>query len=143
MRLREVLLPVLLLAACEEVTVDLPDVCVVDVEIGEAVPLVRGEPATLAARPMSATFDTRARVGGLDAFVEEVARTDCLLCDSCRADNDCQVCGTCEACDDPCAACQETVTLVVDPALPAGPTTLVIFNRHGVSDAVPVQVVDP
>ena len=83
----------------------------------------------------------------------------CEICDECRDEAGCAPCGECAGVDleasrridcfgDPlaqpalpgaCAGCEETMTFLV-PSLPAGLTSIVIFNRNGQSEAIPFEI---
>lgn len=128
------------LAACDTASLNLDERCTVTVDASALGPVAPSEPVTVAARPMSTRWDTRARLGGVDAEVTEVTRTDCLVCDSCKADAGCDACDTCDACDDACASCLETLTFVVPDSLAPGPADLLVFNRSGASDPVRLTV---
>jgi hypothetical protein len=131
---------VALVAACDTRAVSVDERCRVTVDASALGPVEPLQEVTLPARPMSTPWDTRARLGGLDAQVTAVARTDCLVCDSCRADAGCDACDTCAACTDSCATCVETLTFVVPETIASGPADLLVFNRNGASGPVRVTV---
>ncbi len=131
----------LVASACATTTYDIPETCQVEIEVPEDLVLVRGTSTSVGARPMSAVWDTRVRIGGVDVGVEEVTRTDCLFCDACRSDNDCLACGDCEPCDLSCDPCVEEFTLFVPDEAALGSQSLVLFNRHGTSAPTAVRVV--
>ncbi len=131
----------LVAGACATTTYDIPETCQVEIEVPEDLVLVRGTSTLIDARPMSTAWDTRVRIGGVDGVVEDVTRTSCLVCDSCRSDNDCLACGDCEPCELSCDPCVEDFTLFVPEDATLGTQSLVLFNRHGTSAPAAVRVV--
>ena len=94
---------------------------------------------TLDGGPFSATWDTVVRVGGVDASVTDVVRTECDSCDTCRADADCLSCGACADCDAVCATCVQTAVFLVPDVTP-GVQPVVLYNQHGTSEVASVEV---
>lgn len=121
----------------------------------EAAP---GDTVVLAGGPQTRAFDTRVEVGGLPAEVVAVERSsECSACETCRVEAECLTCGYCagegladarriecfgdpfEATEGLCGACVESVSFIV-PALPPGPTTVMVLNANGASEPYPLVV---
>lgn len=99
-----------------------------------------GDVVVLTATPLSEAWDTALMVGGVRAPVLAVDRVGCEACDTCRDDEACEECGDCDACDATCAQeCVETVTFQV-PDLPEGTAWIELFNAHGGSDRLSIEV---
>jgi hypothetical protein len=135
-------LPLLFLAAtlagCPTDVTDVTNTCTVEIAPVEAA--VRpGEALTLLADPLTASWDTRALIGGLPADVLSLDRLDCSSCDACRAEADCESCGDCADCTTVCAPCVQSVTVAV-PSLPPGEHALVLYNSYGSSRGDTVEV---
>lgn len=129
--------------ACGDTVEERYAVCPVTLtlDVTEAAP---GDVVRAVGGPLSTRADTRVQVGGVQASVTDVTRTDCEACDACRDELGCLSCGACAGCDDDCAACTQSVGFEVptEPTV-AGDVSVQVINRHGTSDALPLQVTAP
>jgi hypothetical protein len=89
--------------------------------------------------PFTSAYDTLIQVGGFNADVLLVERTDCTACDACRPDRECSECGSCIRCEVDCDLCVETITFIV-PDAPAGLTVATILNLYGTTGPVPFEI---
>jgi hypothetical protein len=89
--------------------------------------------------PLTSAYDTRAQLGGQEAAVDLIVRTDCAPCDTCREEAECTGCFPCTDCDATCETCIESLSLEV-PSLPSGPADLVVINAYGSSSPIPVTI---
>ena len=84
-----------------------------------------GSTVTATGEHFTQTYDTLVQVGGVQAKVSSVTRTDCTICDACVASeinaSACDACGPCAACVDSCATCVSRTRL--DSTVPAPPTS--------------------
>ncbi|TNE91837.1 MAG: hypothetical protein EP330_03820 [Deltaproteobacteria bacterium] len=116
------------------------DLCTVDgsLDLSEGLP---GATVVFTGRPTSELFDTVVHVGGVEAEVVSVDRSDdCVFCDACVTDADCTGCETsCADCDAVCETCVETTTFLVPDLLPQE-TTVVLQNLWGSTDPIPFTV---
>lgn len=151
------------LAACGGTdALDIYEVCAIDVTL-EPTSGAPGTEISVVGTPLTEVRDTRLLVGGVRATVTSVVRESCDTCDICRVYSSCPPCGIClglgtgleqagldrvQCFGDPladppvigdCAACVETMTFVV-PDVTAGPTSVLIMNRNGQSEAVAFEV---
>lgn len=138
--MRSLVLPLLLVAACDTTTVEIVRPCTVELELDAGTPVQAGTSLTIPGAPLSTSWDTRVRIGGVDAPVTDVMREACLPCDSCRSDAGCASCGTCEGCSAVCEACVQQVTVTVPADLQSGTWDLILFNRHGSSEPTSIDV---
>lgn len=131
-------LGLLLLGACDEPVDVILETCSVDAALSstEGAP---GDEIVISGGPFSAGYDTTVRVGGVPADVLSVDREECALCDECVASAGCNPCGTCSDCAELCDLCVETTTFAV-PDVAAGPTTVVLVNLWGSTEALPFTV---
>lgn len=91
-----------------------------------------GELVEATGGPWTVPFDTRVELAGLRAEVIDIERTsECGRCATCRSEARCDDCLACSDCTDVCAECVETLVFEVPPDAPAGPTSVVVFNRQG------------
>ena len=129
----------LLLACVETTTTEVP-VCEVELVSLEPASAEVGAEVLLVASPLSESWDTAVLVGGERAQLLGLSREGC---DACIEDNECSSClSDCDPCDAQCAAdCTESVSFLV-PELPAGPTTVELFNTHGGSQRIAFEVLD-
>ena len=128
------MLLVLWLLACDTtVESDFPT-CEVEMMELDPVAAAPGETVNLLGRPLTESWDTVIRVGGVNAEVVAVSREDCTECDSCQEAASCNPCLDCDACDRICEICEESVQFVV-PDLDPGTAHIEIFNAHGSSGA--------
>jgi hypothetical protein len=104
----------------------------------EAAP---GSTVVAVSRPMTTSWDTLVAVGGSQAAVSAVDRTECEACDTCREAAECNVCGTCTECAQECSPCVESVSFVV-PTLAPGAYPVVVTNLHAASVGVTLTVAD-
>ena len=79
--MRTLMLPWILVAACDTTTIEVVRPCTVELEVPSGVPVEAGDTLTLAGAPLSTPWDTRVRIGGLDAPVSDVVREACLHAD--------------------------------------------------------------
>lgn len=135
------LLFVALLMGCTETETTTFDQCQVQAMLEPATAGV-GEEVVLTGGPFTEPYDTVVQVGGADAQVLEVERTDCDPCDECLEDWDCGPCMTCEHdCDELCEACVEITSFEV-PEVSAGPTSVVLINRYGSTPSLDFEVLE-
>lgn len=132
----------LLLACTDAVSLTLPT-CTVDLVTLAPTEAAPGDEVVVTASPVTETFDTALTVGGVRADVLSVDRVGCDACDACLDEAECGTCSTdCDACDALCEAeCIETITFVV-PELAAGDATVELFNSHGGSDRLALNVLE-
>ena len=114
--------------------------CTLDLAV-ESPEVYPGQSLTLSGGPLTAVYDTRAQVGGLNAIVQDISRTECAACDACREEAECTGCFACTECEASCDTCTEALAIEV-PALPAGPADLVVLNAYGSSSPLQLQVLD-
>jgi hypothetical protein len=98
-----------------------------------------GDRVDLTGRPFTSAYDTAVYVGSERATILSIAREGCEACDDCLDDEGCSGCDDCDACDPLCDQCIETVAFVV-PQVEAGPAAVQLFNRHGESDELELEV---
>jgi hypothetical protein len=108
------------------------------VESAEVYP---GQALTLSGGPLTTTYDTRAQIGGRDATVRDVSRTECDACDACREDAECSGCFACADCELTCETCVEALVIEV-PSLPAGPAKLIVVNAYGSNAPLQLQILE-
>jgi hypothetical protein len=140
--MRNLLLLIPLLAACEETTTQLTERC--DVYLSALSPdsALPGASVAASARPVTEPWDTAVFVGGVRAEVGAVSRTDCSECDACKALENCTECDACSACEDVCRErCLETVQFTV-PAVDPGTHSVSLINKHGHSTSLPFTVLE-
>ena len=98
--------------------------------------------------PLTEDIDTAVYIDGVRAQVVEVDRSTCeeaaadeaQSCDACRRKAECIDCLDCDDCDALCdRTCVETVSIIV-PALAAGPAELRLFNGHGESAPLTLEI---
>ena len=137
------MLSILFQLACVTATdADFPT-CTVDLLSFEPAAALPGDSITLTATPLTELQDSSLRVGGVDAAITSVDRTDCETCDSCRTSNGCASCDQdCDACDAECRDnCVETLVFTL-PQLDAGSHGVVLFNAHGGSLEARIEVLE-
>jgi hypothetical protein len=134
---RAIPLLALLAPACTEDTTSRFEQCEVMAVLDplEAAP---GDAVTATSDLLTEPYDTRVIVGEIDAEIGSIDRTDCTVCDTCRYEADCK-CDACLGCQESCAPCVQVLTFAV-PALPPGPTTVVIVNAWGSSPPLDLVV---
>jgi hypothetical protein len=124
------------MTACDATTTLIAQRC--DISLSALSPDA-GAPGTLVTaevNPVTKSWDTVVHVGGTQAAVSSVARTDCEICDTCRAEEGCGDCDTCGACDDVCRdTCIETVQFSTPDITPGSYATSLV-NRHGQSNSL-------
>jgi hypothetical protein len=158
------------LAACGAPSISAIEICALDLSLAAST-AAPGDVLTVTGGPLTELRDTIVTVGGIQAEVSEVARSEecsdsIVGCDVCRVEAECPPCGFCpldvdaaramgaerlETCfgdplaDPPvegsCDLCVETVTFTVPADLPPGPTSVVVFNAEGQSSALPLDIV--
>ena len=131
-----VLLFVLTLSACDEATSPVTQRC--DIALSSLSPEegAPGTPVAAALTPITQSWDTVVHVGGIDAAVDSVMRTNCETCDTCRTEENCDDCEACAACDDACReTCIETVQFTVPDMAPGSHATSLV-NKHGHSNSL-------
>ncbi len=115
-----------------------------DLDLAEPSPAEAspGQVVSLAARPLTSTWDTAVFVGDQRASGVEISREGCTSCDSCRELAECTACGDCDTCDQLCEeTCVETILFQV-PDLAAGIFELRVYNAYGQGGAATLQVQD-
>jgi hypothetical protein len=139
-RVLSLLAPVALAAACDSASSFSPSPC--DVSLHQLKPSVAqvGEEIIAQGGPLTSTYDTAVYVGSERATITSLDRQRCDPCDECLAEEACTGCDDCDPCDLLCSQCFETVTFVV-PQHEAGSTVVTLFNRHGQSNALPLELV--
>ncbi len=132
-----------LLLACANTAETTFPTCTVDLIGLEPASAQVGDTVTLTATPLTQLQDSALRVGGVDAVVSSLDRTDCETCDSCRSTNGCAECGQdCDACDAECRdSCVETLTFLV-PELAPGSHGVVLYTAHGGSLQTSLEVLE-
>ncbi len=131
--MRRTILVAMLLSACGGTQIDEVIVsCVVELELGAEQARV-GDTVTATGGPLTSNFDTRVQVGGVYSDAIEVERTDCGACEACISEFSCGACAT------ECASCTETVTFEI-PALQPGPRAVVLYNRHGSTEPITLEI---
>ncbi len=93
-------------------------------------------------RPFTSAYDTAIYVGDARATIIELERAGCEECDECLTEQSCTGCDDCDPCDLLCTECLETVRFVV-PQVDPGATVVRLYNRHGESNALPLEVLAP
>lgn len=144
---------------CSTLTVEVFATCQLDLTLTPAVALP-GDTISASGGPYTIVRDTHIQVGGIEAEVVTVVREGCDECDECRELAECAPCGPCfgeeldvetrtscfgEPLADPpivpvCDACVESLSFVVPPTAPPGPTTVLVVNANGASHLVPFEV---
>lgn len=128
-----------LLSCAAEEYVYVPS-CTLDAPLAAPATAAVGDAVVLTSSPLTEVWDTVVTIGGVQAELVSLDRTDCDDCDECVADAGCTECDVqCEDCTETCATCVETVTVLV-PALAAGSHPVQVFNRHGHSDLGTLEV---
>ena len=144
-------------ASCATGGADEFDTCTVDLAF-ERERGAPGDEIVVTGDPLTYLRDTIVVVGGVTAEIRDLTRSDaCTDCDSCREEAGCAQCGLCagvpldgdrrtECFGDPyastdglCGECVQTLTFVVPDVAP-GPTTVVVLNGTGQSNAAPFEV---
>ena len=132
----------LTLAGCAEEVQEVFYTCVLDIGFDADPGAVQpGDSVTMRTIPASAAWDTRIRVGGVDATITGVNREDestCLDCDNCRAEQNCLTCGSCDPCNERCAGCTVQETTFIVPQVQGGVWPISVFNRHGSAIDLPM-----
>lgn len=138
------MLLLLLMAGCEVSTTAEFPTCQVDLVALSPAAASVGQEVTLTATPLTVQWDTAIRVGGIDATPGTVYREGCETCDTCRETEACSVCDAdCDACDAECQAdCVETTSFVV-PELPPGLVSVELYNAHGHSQRLSLEILAP
>ena len=145
-----------LAGACTAVTIDEFETCSIELTpVAETV--IPGEVVSWVGGPLTEVRDTRVTVGGVDAVVLDVVRSECDGCDACLETAGCTPCGSCDGAElevaqrvacfgDPfagtegeCGTCVETLTFEIPVTLLPGPAAVWMVNRHGI--ARPLEVV--
>jgi hypothetical protein len=98
-----------------------------------------GDRVDLTGRPFTSAYDTAVYVGSARATILELGREGCEACDTCLDEQNCSGCDDCDACDPLCADCVETVSFLVPDQEP-GVSSVQLFNRHGESDALELEI---
>jgi len=128
-----------LLGGCVSTETFVPSPC--DVALYEIKPsaAAAGETVTATGRPFTSAYDTAVYVDTERAVVLSLERDRCESCDACLEEEGCTGCDDCDACDPVCSSCWEAVTFEI-PALPGGSSLVRLFNRHGESSTLPLQI---
>ena len=128
----------LLLAGCHTSTTTTVPSCALDLALDQETAAV-GDVVRAVGGPVSDVWDTSVRVGGVDANVLSVDRTDCDACDLCQQAAGCDGCGLCTDCTATCDSCEESVSFEA-PTLPDGAADVVIVNPYGRSTSLALDV---
>lgn len=158
------------LHACGAPSISGIEICSLDLTLSAST-AAPGDTITATGGPLTELRDTVVTVGGVQATVSDVTRSDecsnaVTGCDLCRIEAECPPCGFCpldvgaaramgaerlESCfgdplaDPPvegsCDLCVQTVTFVIPADLPPGPAAVVVFNAEGQSAALPLDIV--
>lgn len=130
----------LLLGACDSSSTASSERC--DVVLSALSPdeAVAGDAVVISGKPMTTVWDSAVYVDRTRAELRSVDRDGCDACDTCRDDNDCTDCSDCDACDALCDRdCAETATFVVPVGL-SGQLPVRLFNVHGESGPLTLNV---
>lgn len=119
----------LLLLACNPLSVIVYDVCELQLQADVASPRA-GAPVTFTGGPFSEAYDTVVSVDGTAVDVDGIERTNCTACDACRANAECTTCGDCIGCRADCASCEQTLSITL-PTVASGRVPVAVSNRHG------------
>jgi hypothetical protein len=93
-----------------------------------------GETYTITGRPFTVLLDTSIRLNDTFAEVLAVERSECTLCDTCRAEVGCTACESCTECETSCETCEQIIDFVV-PDVDPGTYTLFVRNGFGMSES--------
>ena len=98
--------------------------------------------ATVVGHPLTEAWDTALYVGSVRATLTSIERAGCDAWDGCVSSSGCNPCDDCDACDPSRTECRESATFVIPETTP-GPASVILFNRHGESNALPFTVDGP
>jgi hypothetical protein len=138
----------LLCVGCSYTSVPVAIRCDIALTAVEPVAARPGELVVITGSPLTEDVDTAIYVGGVRAALEAVDRAGCdeaaegeaQSCDRCKLANDCVDCIDCDDCDALCTrTCVESASFYM-PALPAGAATIELFNGHGQSNGLTIEV---